>query len=749
MLLFKKIIIFYLLLTSAFTIYFNNDESKNDVIRQMSEMSSNDEIYSSNRYTKKDETSTFKLNELVIKDGFNYVCESDNLCLYVSNETLAIRIENKNNGFIWGSSFDTTNEQLNKTWKSRVESALWITYFKKGTARDESLDETLTTSALTKIQMNNINNGFEANITFGVSKISLKLIVILENDTLKVDIPFEFIKESDNALLGYIKVYPFFGAVKGLEYNPQFDGYTLIPDGSGALIRYKKKSNTPYPIYSKFIYGKDKGVYDNINQENVLEDTSISLPLFGIVQGINQNAMYCEGVSGEEYARIISYEAGRTTEFYWTCLEFIYRIQYHQRISKSTNMIATKKDKNEFDLSLEYRFLDNEKANYVGIANDYKNKFLDKKTNDLKLHLEVLTSEVKKGLIFNDYINMTSSSYIKYIVEDLRDSEISDLSLSILGWSKKGYSTSAPNYSSFNKESGGKKGYLDLFKFLENEQINYYLNVDYTKGYSGNSGFSTLNDLALKITDNAYNGNNNGFEYSYLNAKASKDAFNNDMKFYNKYKIKGLAFEEIGSSVYSSWDKNEKVNVLDAILKYQDILKQEGMKKAVYGTNKYLLNYVDEIYDSPLYSSQIGLFSDTIPFVSLVLNNRIKCFGPLVNDFSDFDDEVLRLIDYNLYPSFLITEKSSINLLNTPSANITSSQYEVWKSMIISITDKVYNALKYVNGYEQISREIVFSGVIKNTYANNVDIYINYLDHSVIVNGIEIEANSYKVNNHE
>ena len=81
------------------------------------------------------------------------------------------------------------------------------------------------------------------------------------------------------------------------------------------------------------------------------------------------------------------------------------------------------------------------------------------------------------------------------------------------------------------------------------------------------------------------------------------------------------------------------------------------------------------------------------------------------------------MIDYHLYPSFIITEKASHHLLNTGSENIYTSEYQSWKEAIISEYHFVNDALRFVKDATLNKREILAPGFVKNSYDNGVIIY--------------------------
>ena len=84
------------------------------------------------------------------------------------------------------------------------------------------------------------------------------------------------------------------------------------------------------------------------------------------------------------------------------------------------------------------------------------------------------------------------------------------------------------------------------------------------------------------------------------------------------------------------------------------------------------------------------------------------------------------MIDYDVYPSFLLTNKASSNLDNTPLNYIYASRYDDFKDAVNVYYNFVNNALKHVINATIEKREIITNGVVKVTYSNGVSIIINY-----------------------
>ena len=103
------------------------------------------------------------------------------------------------------------------------------------------------------------------------------------------------------------------------------------------------------------------------------------------------------------------------------------------------------------------------------------------------------------------------------------------------------------------------------------------------------------------------------------------------------------------------------------------------------------------------------------------------------------------MIDYNVYPSFLLTKESSSLLDETALQYIYCSQFENLEEAVHVYYDFVSGALNQVIGASIVNREIIEDGVVKVTYSNGKTIIVNYKNVEVTVDGTVVPMKGYEV----
>ena len=103
------------------------------------------------------------------------------------------------------------------------------------------------------------------------------------------------------------------------------------------------------------------------------------------------------------------------------------------------------------------------------------------------------------------------------------------------------------------------------------------------------------------------------------------------------------------------------------------------------------------------------------------------------------------MIDYNVYPSFLLTKESSSLLDETALQYIYCSQYDNLESAVTVYYDFVNDALKNVVGAKIVDREVIKDGLVAISYSNGRTVYVNYTKNNELVDGTSVPAKGYEV----
>jgi hypothetical protein len=573
--------------------------------------------------------------------------------------------------------------------------------------------------------------------------ITIGVIVKLEANGVSVDVPFESIKEeSPDFKLGELYVYPFFGATRA----DSIPGYMFIPDGSGSLIRFGSVTKATNMFYGRY-YGSDLGMITTLPYDRAINRPyKISIPVIGMVHGEKQNAFVCIVEKGASYGEIQAHPSGIITNFNFLYNAFVYNESFFQATNRSGAGVTVLQPKtNTFDVKIHYRFLIKNDSDYVGMAKSYQQYLVEKgvlKNNsnpnsNIGIKLEFLGGEKEEVLLWYRSITMTTVGQMTNILNDL---DIKNPDVIYYGWQPLGASSMPPKSLRLDSSLGNLDQLRSLTEKIAAGGGNLYLYLDPQAALEGESGYSPRNDLAMSITDSNLQGYNRNKVNYYLNFDALSKRYSTlSEKILSDIKG-GLALDGIGSVLYSDFKNNHFLNREDAITKYQNWLTKNTGNISFYIPNDYMFGYMKAYYDMPLTDSGYIYTTDAVPFLQIVLAGYIPYYGPPLNFSSNLQDDLLRQVDFGVYPSFFLTNDVTAKILNTSSNWIYTSSYSQWGQEIKQTYQWMNNLLGPVKGQEIVARQVLKDGVVATTYANGKQIIVNYNDTPFTTSGVVVNS---------
>lgn len=691
-------------------------------------------------------------------EGFEEKMNNGTLAVWYNEDMEALRIVDLRSGYIWGCIDDKEEYNLNKKWRARATSMCYITYFDfQGKEESCALSESPF-----KAKYKWEDNRFSCDVSAKKLGLSFTFTGSLEGNRLIFAMEDKSIQETGKSKLSRVSFMSFIGSV----YEDTIPGYMLIPDGSGALIRFQK-AEAYQSGYSRKVYGNDVSIDKDISASNLngnrtddyaTDENQLSLPLWGMVHGENQNGFLATIDSGELYTEINAIPAGagnQTVKFSRAYADFVYRCQYDKRISNSKVITVPQEEMNAVNPKLSFTFLVGENASYSGMANVYREQLLKNKTlpenkieeeGDISLFLHIAASEVKKGFFSNGLAELTDAEQTKAILEKLKKAGITDISMTLSGWNKGGYHGASYGTTKFEKKVGNKKEIAELRDLVEKQGGKFSLTLNLVK--ANQDQIRVKQDAALNATLNAAQKTipNKSLMYQtsyFLGHEKMMKALDKSLSDLEEY---DLLLEDLGKYLYADYTIGEEITrdrVKEEIENRMEKAKQSVILDA---ENLYLVKYVSEIVNVPVSSSQYIYETDSVPFLQMVLRGSVDYFGPYSNQGFYSDASILKMIEYGAYPSFIVMGADNFSLNDTPLENHFSLNFNDWEDKILNVYDKVNGALSNVKGQAITSHSVEAEGVYCTSYENGVDIYVNYNDEDyVTAEGITVPAGGYTV----
>lgn len=695
---------------------------------------------------------------LLTTEGFEEKLNNGTLSVWYNNEMEALRIVDLRNGYVWGCIDDKEEYGLNKKWTNRATSLCYITYYNL-----EGKEESCALSERTfKAKYKWKEDTFTCDVSAKKLGISFTFTGSIEDDSLTFAMEDESIKETGKSKLAKVSFMSFLGSV----YEDTVPGYMLVPDGSGALLRFQK-AKAYQSGYSRKVYGNDLAIDQDKTTSNLngnrtddyaTEENQLSLPLWGMVHGENQNGYLATVDSGEIYTVIHAIPAGaenQTVKFSRAYADFVYRCEYDKRISNSKVLTVPQEEINTVYPKLTFTFLVDDKADYSGMAELYRAKLLQEnklpdntieKDGDISLFLHVAGSEVQKGFLANGLAELTDVEQIEEMLNKLQKFGITNVSMMLSGWNKGGYHGASYGNLKFEKKVGSEKEIEALRDKIVEQGGKFSLAWNVV---SANEDQISINqDAALNATLNTVKKTipNQSLMYPstyYLRHDKMINTLQKGLKKLNGF---DLVLEDIGKYLYSDYTINKEIDRVDAKDAIVETIENAEQRILLDAENLYLLKYASEIIDIPVSNSQYIYETDSVPFLQMVLRGSVEYYAAYSNQGFYSNASVLKMIEYGAYPSFIVMGADNFSLNDTPLENYFSLNFSDWEDKIYDVYGKVNEALSKVRGAAITEHIVEIEGVYRVTYDNGVQIYVNYNDEDYVTEeSVTIPAGGYIV----
>jgi len=775
----KKLFIVLGLVTTTFVIVETSNTNNDVELIEDTNSIVDDLIFHSSRYSHPDDLTIVDSDEFInITNRDEKMLENDNFALYLNEENLGIKVLNKDTNYVWNTAVDNA---LAGTFTGLLQSGIGFEYFNveqnynnptnigisdtqfrvESSVEDQTIkfDVNIDGTCQTRLCQRNYQFYLDGLITldqmiseygYSILDLGFSFEVSLTDEGIEFFMPVESIYEgdSDKIQLSSIIVFPGMGAT----YLDDIPGYMMVPDGVGALIRYEDNENRYVRPYQARYFGSDFGVGDNFSR---LNQYRLSLPIFGAVHGVNQNAFVGMIESGSTMARLFAFPNGATNVNYNLIFnKFDFKQVYTQSFTtdRTSGALRVYESMDE-DIKINFDFLENEQANYVGMAQAYQNSLIEDdilnpmnpQMSQIPIHLQYLMADSRARFIGKELIEMTDVNEVSTMYDFFMDNNLLNQRVSLLGWNDGGFSGHLPSDVDFEYRLGRNSLFYDLIDKIEEENelllVNNYAigsNNTYSLNYGRNVAeaidrFKLERTCEICVYDKAY----------LLYPEFSYNRAMSDLENYQDIGV-DVMFQSMGSILFSYFD-DEIYSRKDALDIYQSIIEAYQDNAQYSQPNAYAFSGLESYYDMPLYNNQYSYFDDLVPVLPIVLSGYVEMFSSHLNFNSLDKQQLLMMIDFNIYPSYLLTQERPSKLAGTDLESFYSSEFDVWNQTIIEEYEWINQALMHVQGEEITSRDIPDEGIVVIGYSNGVEIVINYTNNTYIYDDQTVQPISYLV----
>lgn len=655
--------------------------------------------------TDKEAVALETCKEVASNDNFILYCdeENDRLCLYVKSSdkywwTSPINVQADQ------TIVDTNkNATMKKNIRKQIASSLAI---RVGDLRQEKRSESAPTySTKAKVKYKTEDNGVAVTYNYSSDKIELVVHYQLEDDNLYVYADSSEINEKDtNAVDGKVltklQLCPQFGAAAATDENGNpTEGYMIVPDGSGAVIKYNN-GKTDYESYSHHVYGRD---YTAVPLTVPQKTEQAYLPVLATVSGKSGLVAIASDGDSNVYAK--AQVSGQNKQAYNSCyFEFETRSSDSFHMSggdRGTEITVFERNGNIKTKRFGVRYYPIDKSedvNYADCAEVYRNYLIDNKgltskvaSDKTDLYVDLFGGVMKTtpvvGIPMDLKTSITSFSQASEILKKLQDKGVDNIVANYNDWT----SDSIKNKISTDASPSGTLGSDDeFFDFVNDSGADVYASLNNFQMDSGSLGYMTLTSTAIRVSNEysrqskyspAFGAALKGVSPALLTPKKYSKVFDEIISSYNDNKLTKVGFGDYSTKLVSDFSKKDSYSrerTMETIVDgYKNASEKIGTVLAD-GANAYVLPYISCVTNVPVYSSQFNMVDYDIPFYQMVIHGYIPYSTKPVNASSDLNDTFLRALASGSSLQYDFTYEEASTLKDTDYDELFYSNYSGW-----------------------------------------------------------------------
>jgi hypothetical protein len=597
--------------------------------------------------------------------------------------------------------------------------------------------------------------------------VGRRMVVSIDRDTI--------VERDPTRLLATVSIAPFLGAVGGKiplvdaagepagkrDKMPGYDGYLFVPDGPGALIRFRQRDTALSPFERK-VYGPDVGTaYQDVEHRfGYAESPPVAMPVWGVAHGREQAGFVAWATDGAEYLSIYASASGTMTWYTYVANRFVVRRPFFRILNQQMEGIEAVPERvDRFSIGLSYEFLAGDDADWAGMARVYRQELLDRGTlrrrttggAGMPMRFDVLMGDVSAGLFGPVPVVATRAADLAPMAAAIRDMGVAAGSFCLYGWRKGGRSAQSLEKLAFDPAIGGAVDLLAARDRLDGLGFELSLGQDY----------ATFTD-AMASPSRAANTHLNR-QFCRLELFPEKPVFETlyrastrSMTGWLAGQVSGLAdlgframtLDGIGAALSSDQSTSHPSTleegarrIAEAFAEVRGRLGRVDARTA----NQYVFPYLDRFTAAPLADSRYHIETDTVPFLQMVLSGSIECYAAYANVTWPSEDDLLQMIDFKTYPSFMLTWKDSHVLEDTSSNDLYSTGFTGQAARIRDVYERASGALRHVLDAAIMDRTVPAPGIAVVAYDNGVVIAVNYTDRPYGMRGATVPARGYRV----
>ena len=618
------------------------------------------------------------------------------------------------------------------------------------------------------MEKDNRDNGIDAAVSEREG-FHIPLEIRLDGDRLTVRIPCGEITSARDFPPVNLYVLENFGAAGGTD-----EGYMLLPDGSGALMELSQSTQLTSAVRVG-IYGPDGA----ISSTQLLQDTQQAvLPVFGLKRA--QGGFVSLITQGDAHAFVTAQTAGSGMPYNRISAGFTVTPYDSMVVQGSKEKIVTYRMQEEpyaGDIGIEYTFLAAEAAYYSAQAQAVRTRLLESgalgtaAAEEPALFVDLIGAVKNQksvlGIPVTALEELTTFEEAGNIVSQLGKRGVERPVIRYTGWRDGGLKPSSLKTLRVNGCLGGKSGLTGLLDTIRTQHAALYLDAPVQTIYGSGLRFNKWSS-AVRYTYQEI-----AHQYPAQIARNSPDKESSPWQLLSPLEISpyvetylsklsrladagdaGISLPDMGYMLNSDFHRNKSVDRQTALELQRQTLETAASARrvAVEKGNLYALAHASYVVDLPLRSSGYCNTARSVPFTALVLHGSVNYTGAAVNLSGDPRRTMLQAVECGASLRYCWAAADNTELLRLESEELDglySLSYGDWLEEAAAFFRRMEEALSGVGSAYMISHRYLAPDVTETTYANGVQVLVNYGRQAYELEDMVVPAEDFAVRKEE
>ena len=651
-----------------------------------------------------------------------------------------------------------SDEDIRELSKQRIRSMIELTVLEVKTKALTTINSGRASLEQGGLTTTREASSWKLSYYFPSEKITVELVLEVSARGLSFQMDPSSIKEEGDYMVMDITVMPFF--LSG-DSAGEKEGYLIVPDGSGAMIRFP--NNRPGWIgYSQKVYDTDSSIY---RDSDVEVSKGIRMPFLGVRN--ESGAILGIITEGAADAVIAANTDLERTSYINVCPQFILRekdkIVYDDNRADVDlfQMLPIYLDMIRIDYFIETAA----NAEYAQMASMYREYIIDRygltkidqtESNDAPFFLDIYGSTIRKkqylGIPLDSVKVLTTYDQAAEMIAEIGKYTNGMIIRFMNGTTESAWRKTPRDLTPLTR-LGGRSGLRSLSEISGNAGGSLYLGSSLNTYAKGSTIFSPLYEAAKNMrrepvslmtykpntyteddTAPKYTGLTNSRTVAYAEIMAGK---------FEKFNVGAAPVDY--NTLYRDFANTETTltKTLRATQEAMSVLASDGKKIASNGGYEFELQFSEAAFELPSGDSVYDITDSRIPFMQIALHGLIPYAIEPVNTVSDPHGQFLRTIETGAGIAYRWTYAAADAARYSYDSFLINSHYEAWVQDATERNTEVRKALKGTAGRFITGHEFLLPDVTMTTYDNGYRVIVNYSEDDKMTTFGNVSARSY------